>query len=587
MREAEILRKIEFENFRKHTKFRVTCKERNIFVGPNNAGKSSVLDALRLFADVARYAEYRLPVLKTQGSHGVCATYEMMNKNFCLPIATIPTNESELDVKVSIYHDNGSVLHLILSTERQPNVFIESDRRAKRTKAYFKDCFPEAVIVVPTLGQFEETEKPNDPDYVRSVEHTRLAARNFRNIWRQKSHAEFQEFSALVESNWKDIEVHKPKPVFGIPATLEMLYLEGGHPREIFLSGFGFQAWMQIMTHFLRGSGGDILVLDEPDVYLHADLQRKLYSIAKKRFSQIFLATHSAEIMNEANSGDVVLVRPDFQTGKRITTEEGYRSAHALLGSSENADFARLSRAKRIIAFEGNDRSIYRRFEQMIVADGIFSDPDTMLLKIGGYEQWPRVGNLPWAFQELFGIQPKIAAIFDRDYRCLNEIEGHEQKLRSSGVFCHVLRRKEIENYVISSEAISKAAQKAAKKKDKVIELAWVDKILAEISFSLREDSLINVQSATNKYYQLSRDKRDMQTILKMAKGEFDKDWGERGYGYRIAGKEFFSALNRALEEKFGVSLSLFQILDEFHVSEIDSEFRDMILDVNQYFAEK
>lgn len=125
----------------------------------------------------------------------------MTNKNFCLPIANIPTNDSEEDVKVSIYHDNGSVLHLILNVDRQPTVFIQSDARAKRSKTYFKECFPEAIIVVPTLGQFEETEKPNDPDYVRSVEHTRLAARNFRNIWRQKNHSDFQEFSALVEGN--------------------------------------------------------------------------------------------------------------------------------------------------------------------------------------------------------------------------------------------------------------------------------------------------------------------------------------------------------------------------------------------------
>ncbi|TKB07237.1 MAG: DUF2813 domain-containing protein [Mesorhizobium sp.] len=581
-----MLRRIEFENFRKHSKFRVTCKERNIFVGPNNAGKSSVLDALRLFADVARYAEYRLPVLKTQNPYGVCATYEMSNKNFCLPIANVPTNDSEDDVKISISHDNGSTLHLILNVDRQPIVFIQSDKMAKSTKAYFRDCFPESVIVVPTLGQFEETEKPNDPDYVRSVEHTRLAARNFRNIWRQKSHSEFQEFSALVEGNWKDIEVRKPKVIVGVPSTLEMIYLENEYPREIYLSGFGFQAWMQIMTHFLRGSGGDILVLDEPDVYLHADLQRRLYGIAKKRFSQIFLATHSAEIMNEANSGDVVLVRSEFQTGRRITTEEGYRSAHALLGSSENADFARLSRAKRIIAFEGNDRSIYRRFEQMLIPDGVFSDPDTMLLKIGGYEQWPRVGNLPWAFQELFGIQPKIAAIFDRDYRCLEEIEGHEQKLRRSGVFCHVLRRKEIENYVIARDAIYKATQKAAKKKEKTIEDAWIDDTLSSISSEMREDCLINVQSSTSKYYQLKRDGRDTQTILKLAKNEFDKDWATRGYSSRISGKEFFSAYNRALDEACGISISLFQVLDEFHASEFDAEFCDMLTEVNRYFAE-
>ncbi|MER9412024.1 ATP-binding protein [Mesorhizobium sp. M0589] len=467
----------------------------------------------------------------------------MTNKNFCLPIANIPTNDSENDVIVSIYHDNGSALHLVLNIDRQPIVFIQSDNRARSTKSYFKECFPESIVVVPTLGQFEETEKPNGLDYVKSVEHTRLAARNFRNIWRQKSHREFQEFSTLVEGNWKGIEVRKPKVVVGVPSTLEMIYLENEYPREIYLSGFGFQAWMQIMTHFLRGSGGDILVLDEPDVYLHADLQRKLYSIAKKRFSQIFLATHSAEIMNEANSGDVVLVRTEFQTGKRITTEEGYRSAHALLGSSENADFARLSRAKRIIAFEGNDRSIYRRFEQMLISDGVFSDPDTMLLKIGGYEQWPRVGNLPWAFQELFGIQPKIAAIFDRDYRCLEEIEGHEQKLRKSGVFCHVLRRKEIENYVIARDAVCRAAEKAAKKKNKIIGDDWLSELLSSISSDFREDCLINVQSSTSKYYQLKRDARDTQTILKLAKSEFDKDWATRGFGYRISGKEFFLLL--------------------------------------------
>lgn len=466
-------------------------------------------------------------------------------------------------------------------------VFIESDKRAKRTKAYFKECFPESIVVVPTLGQLEETEKPNAPDYVKSVEHTRLAARNFRNIWRQKTHGDFQEFAALVEGNWKGIELQKPTIVVGMPSTLEMIYVENDYPREIYLSGFGFQAWMQIMTHFLRGSGGDILVLDEPDVYLHADLQRRLYSIAKRRFSQIFLATHSAEIMNEANSGDVVLVRTEFQTGKRITTEEGYRSAHALLGSSENADFARLSRAKRIIAFEGNDRSIYRRFEQMLISDGVFSDPDTMLLKIGGYEQWPRVSNLPWAFQELFGIQPKIAAIFDRDYRCLEEIEGHEQKLRKSGVFCRVLRRKEIENYVIAPDALFKAAQKAAKKKQKVVEVDWLNQLLSSISLELREDCLINVQSSTSKYYQLKRDGRDTQTVLKLAKNEFDKDWMIHGFSYRISGKEFFSAFNRALDETFGVSISLFQVLDELHVQELDAEFCEMIAEVNRYFSEE
>jgi hypothetical protein len=543
-----------------------------------------VLDALRLFADVARFAQTRLPVLKTQEGFGVCATYEMPSKAFCIPLVNIPTNDSDKDAKVSVYHENGSVIHIVLNIDRAPNVFIESEMRAQKNKQFFKKCFPESIIVIPTLGQLEESEKPNDPDYVRNIEHTRLAARNFRNIWRIKSHEDFDALSVLVESNWKKIEIRKPRVIIGAPSLIEMEYLEDGIPREVYLSGFGFQAWMQIMTHILRGKPNDILVLDEPDVYLHADLQRKLFNIIRKRFSQIFLATHSAEIMNEANSGDVVLIRPEFQTGKRITTEEGYRSAHALLGSSENADFARLSRAKRIIAFEGNDRSLYRRFEQMVVQDGVFSDPDTVMLRIGGYEQWPRVGNLPWAFEELFGISPKISAIFDRDYRCLTEIEEHESKLKSSGVFCHVLRRKEVENYVISTEAISKSVVKAGIRKDVAIDDHSIAEIMNSVAEEMKEDALINVQSSATKYFNINRDRRDTNTILKMAKQDFDSEWSIFGCSYRLSGKEFIAKINTRFQEQFKLSVSLFQILDEFSRKDLDDELVVMIMNVNNYF---
>ena len=207
-------------------------------------------------------------MVKSQEGKGACATYELLNKNFSIPVDKIHTNDTNEDTRISIFHENGSTLHIILNLEKQPRVFIENDRVAKKTKAFFRECFPEMVVVVPTLSQFEEFEKSNDPKYVEGVEHTRLAARNFRNIWRLKSNKEFLEFSELVEDNWKGVTINSPYLSFGIPTTIEMKYEEDGHAREIALSGFGFQAWLQIMTHFLRGTGNDILVLDEPDVYL-------------------------------------------------------------------------------------------------------------------------------------------------------------------------------------------------------------------------------------------------------------------------------------------------------------------------------
>ena len=85
-----------------------------------------------------------------------------------------------------------------------------------------------------------------------------------------------------------------------------MFFNENRIPREIFWSGFGFQVWMQIMLQFMRGDRTSTLVLDEPDIYLHPDLQVILIKMARERFGQIFIATHSSAIIQKAEPGEVM-----------------------------------------------------------------------------------------------------------------------------------------------------------------------------------------------------------------------------------------------------------------------------------------
>ena len=580
-----MLKKIELFNFRKHQRFSVTCREKNILVGPNNAGKSSILDALRLFADVQRYASRRVPSLRSYKDHGVCAFYEATNSIFSVTLENICRNYSDEYAVAIITNELGNKLHININPDKKPEIFIETDAKIEKTKNYFSRAFPEKIIVVPTLGQFEESEKLNDADYVRSIEFTRLAARNFRNVWRSKGDEHFEEFRGLVVSNWPDIDIGRPEIVSAFPPTLQMFYKEGGISREVYWAGFGFQVWLQMMTHFLRGSENDVLVLDEPDVYLHADLQRRLFHVSKKRFRQIFLATHSSEIMNEANASDVILIKPGLVTGARITTDAGYRSAHALLGSSENADFARLSRAKRIIAFEGNDRSLYRRFEQKLLRNGVISDPDTISLKIGGYENWQRVDNLTWMFQELFGISAKIVSIFDRDYRSDDQIFAFEEALRGSGVWCRVLRRKEIENYLLEMRPLASTFIKAGAKRNLNISLIEFEDVFSKITEQAKDDCLISVQSEYTKYCKMKRDPRDTSTQLKHAKSEFDQDWSKFGSKKRIGGKQLIIDLNTFFQKKYGFTVSNGAIIDEFDKEEIDPDLIEIVQEINRVLS--
>ncbi|MBA5777908.1 ATP-binding protein [Stappia sp. F7233] len=554
-------------------------------VGPNNTGKSSILDALRIFSDVQRFASRRVPILKSYEGLGVCAAYEATNRIFSVTLENIATNYSSDFAKIIITNANDNNLHVYLNPDLKPEIFIQTDQRILKNKNFFHKCFTENVVVVPTLSQFEDSEKLNDQEYVRGVEYTRLAARNFRNIWRGKSTEEFEAFRVLVRHHWEGIDVSPPELSGGFPKLLQMFYREKGVSREIYWSGFGFQAWLQMMTHFLRGGHDSVLVLDEPDIYLHADLQRRLFHIAKKLFNQIFIATHSSEIMNEANASDVVLIKPGHSKGSRITSEAGYRVAHTLLGSSDNADFARLARAKRIIAFEGNDRTLFKKFEQKILKSGVLSDPDTLSIKIGGYENWRRIDNLRWMFGELFDIQAKIVSVFDRDYRCKEEIEEFERRLSDAGVICHVLRRKEIENYLLEFDPLSKAIERAAHRRNIIVNYKEIIRIIEEVGGIQKEDALINVQSFATKYYASKRDGRDPSTILKAAKLEFDGEWGKAGFKQRISGKQFIVDLNSRLRQRYGFSVTTAMIADEFDISDIDNEMIEIIHSINKHLS--
>ena len=116
-----------------------------------------------------------------------------------------------------------------------------------------------------------------------------------------------------------------------------------------------------ILTHLGRGNQSSTVVIDEPDIYLHPDLQRRLLRMVRERFGQFILATHSVEMINDAEPHEVVSVDPSNRSGKRIRTEEEYASLYRYLGSSDNADLARIARSQKVIFVEGKDGRLIRR----------------------------------------------------------------------------------------------------------------------------------------------------------------------------------------------------------------------------------
>ena len=152
------------------------------------------------------------------------------------------------------------------------------------------------------------------------------------------------------------------------------MFKEGRIPRELYWAGFGFQVWMQMILQFMRAGPNAVLVIDEPDIYLHPDLQRRLLQLARTMFPQVFFATHSTEIINEAEPGDILSVDVENRSARRVTSDEDYRRVYAYLGSSENIEFSRLARRSVSVFFEGKDRKIIRKLSKLAALDELLDD---------------------------------------------------------------------------------------------------------------------------------------------------------------------------------------------------------------------
>ncbi len=297
---------IQMINFKKFRSFRLDSGELNILTGRNNAGKSSILDALRVAHDVLRFSSRRVPELYEFEGRS-CVGFTLPITALKIPIANITWNYSDDPASIRITLRNRSQFVIVIHPDHPIRAYLLTEGPLPRTTSAFRRQFPLSLVVVPTLGPVEENEYFLTDKTISSSENTRTAHRHLRNILSRKTEEEFQEFSREVSSAWPEIYLERPR-VRGHGEPMEMMFFEDRIPREIFWAGFGLQVWMQMILQFMRGSNDSVLVLDEPDIYLHPELQVRMIELASRKFGQIFVATHSPAIIDLAGAEDVLTI---------------------------------------------------------------------------------------------------------------------------------------------------------------------------------------------------------------------------------------------------------------------------------------
>ena len=217
------IKTVEFYDYKSFGRFTLSAKIKNILVGPNNAGKSTTLDALRITSDVLRFLKRRTATLKSQGSDGVCSTYFVPHTVVQTDLRYCVHNFADTIAKIEISLTNGNKLVIKIVPESDLECYIVSEVSAQSGTQYLRNQFPLEVIVVPTLSPLEQNEEVVRQETIERNRYGRLASRNFRNFWLHRTKEEFEEFSDLVALGWPGVRLMRPEIERGERNTVRRL----------------------------------------------------------------------------------------------------------------------------------------------------------------------------------------------------------------------------------------------------------------------------------------------------------------------------------------------------------------------------
>lgn len=580
---------VKFINFKALGDYSISMSDINILVGPNNSGKSTVISSLRVLQAALKIANSRSAILVPSSLGGNTWGHRIPENSIPISLENVHTDYYQADTKIEFRLSNGNKLTILFPSNGGCILNIDAQGKSIKTPSSFKSHFPISVQVVPVLGPFEQEEIIVTDETVKRSLGTPRAARHFRNYW-YKNPEGFDDYKNLLEKTWPGMTIQLPELTSILDKRLVMFYSEKRCDREVFWAGFGFQIWCQLLTHLARANEYTLTVIDEPEVYLHPDVQRQLLGILRDIGTDVILATHSTEIIGEADPTEILLIDKSKRSAKRLRDVEGVQEALDIIGSIQNITLTQLARTKKILFVEGlGDYKIIRRFAKIIGLQELFSGYEITAFESGGFSSWERVKSLAWGLQHTLGADIKIGAVYDRDYWCDAQIAETEQELSDNLYFAHIHKMKEIENYLLNPSVLNRALKKhTAEKNNRSSTSIEINESIENILYLITEPLRIDTQSQyVGKYIEYMKKVEnglDQTTLTGNAIRIFEEKW--RNLDTRlmiVSGKRTLKDLRGYISERWSITLTDIRIIDEFSKNEVPHDLRDLIDILEKY----
>ena len=574
------LKQIHLQNFKCFSDHTIHFDDTTIMIGQNNAGKTTVVEALRIIGlATARFrsatAFYTRPdwlepllPLATKGlkisAKVIDTDLEQVFYQYNEPPAIIEAQFTD-DIDISVYINSETELFAVFSQKGNPLY-----SRKRLNEAGVPD-----VRVLPQIVPLTKEEIVVARETLQGNQFSKRTSRNFRNnLLVAHNEGGLDQLQQMISATWPRIQIHE------VVREKNIVYLQlrdGDYVTEIYFMGHGIQMWIQTLWFIVSSSKDAIIVLDEPDVYMHADLQRKLIRLLCGEYAQVIIATHSIEIISEVLPDNILIIDRNKPESLLADSYPVLQTAISGMGSIHNITLSRLLNNKKYLYVEGEDVAILR-----ILYDTLYSrkvDPLDHIpsVKTGGWGSWDAQKDNA---EQLLHTCPdlRIFFLYDRDYHTEAEVQDRIRDAISRGLFMHIWDQKEIENYLIVVPAIARFICGKNPSLDYSTVCSEIDEHIDEFCNSMKRDLIYHIIGERQK-----REKgKDVITIGKDVESEVEKAWGNREARLAlIPGKKMIKDLSVFCKNRYNVSFSALQIASGLQEEEISPEIKKLLADLH------
>lgn len=542
----------------------------NVIIGGNNAGKSSVLQAIQFAVSVAQTTSNQNVAWRGDRLPSSLSSAELVYA----PISDIYA----LGHNGPLQEPVGEAINIAFSAgEHQSKVIVRKGRNknisiaieGKEIGEDLRNIDEPFSVIVPGLAGIPAREPFKTPSVIK-----RLAARGdsnsvFRNILLQlsKHQDEWGSFLSTLGEIYNgltvSVEFNEDSDEY-ISVIVEF----GGKTLPIDATGTGVLQAIQILSYIYLFKP-KLLILDEPDSHLHPNNQRKLIEVLTTAQSvinaQILISTHSKYIVEGLiDIANVFWINGGALVDKIENEEEKYvvKSLMDIGALSEGESFGAQENRVTLITEDKDAKYI----QLLIEANGWIPEE---------VEFWAYEGcsNLPVANALIKYIRRKRPGQFivihrDRDFMTDEEIEEYSTKLEGERIKVFFPTGNDLERYFYEKDHF--LALYPEFNEDEYGDL--IGEVIDENSEKLKV-KLVNTRIDT---LRKSGEKPNEGQVAVEYTTKFDND--KLRYSH---GKIVLKAINGKLREKTGENTRLITVTDGLVVPSLQ-QYRDQIWEPNE-----